>query len=157
MIEKAMNSTIEAQLPVDEWTTNEPWAQREKYFLFLRDHDLRLAWRSTDENDLHIDEMYEDYEEFFGILNSLVKIEWCEDLWSEWRMANDKYINPVKTARKIIDHVTAQWPMDLSAVTDIWTQSVVYYYIWLKFGIEVPHNDYADFFCDTKQIIELVK
>jgi hypothetical protein len=157
MIEKAMNSTIETQLPVNEWATNEPWAQREKYFLFLRDHDLRLAWKSTDENDLHVDEIYDNYEEFFSVLNSIVKIEWCEDLWSAWRSANAKYIDPVKEARKIIDYVTAEWPMDLSAVTDTWTQAVVYYFIWLKFDLEVPHNDYADFFKNTKQIIELVK
>lgn len=157
MIDKAMGSSIEEQLPIDNWESSEPWAQREKYFLFLRDHKLRHAWRATDDNAIHIDELYDEYEEFFNIVNSVVKTEWCEDLWLKWRASNARYIDPVKTARKIIDYVNVKWAVDLSDVTDIWTQSVVYYYIWLRFGIEVPHNDFADFFSNTKQIIELVK
>ena len=36
MIEKAMSSSIEQQLPIDAWNTDQPWARREKYFLYLR-------------------------------------------------------------------------------------------------------------------------
>lgn len=157
MIEKAMNSNIEQQLPVDNWNTSEPWAQREKYFLFLRDHHLRHAWRSQDDNAIYIDEMYNDYEEFFATVLTVAKIESCEDLWTQWRTANAKYIDPVLTARKIMNYVSVDWDIDLSDVTDIWTQSIVYYYIWLKYTIEVPHNNFADFFSNTKQICELVK
>jgi hypothetical protein len=157
MVEKAMRSSIEELLPADNWSTNEPWAQREKYFLFLRDHNLRHAWRSVDENDIDIDDLYDDYEGFVNMLNSVVKIEWCEDLWNEWRVANAKYIDPVVIARRIVDYVSVKWSYDLSDITDVWTQAVVYYCIWLRFGIEVPHNDYANFFSDTKEIIELVK
>jgi hypothetical protein len=157
MIEKAMNSSIEEQLPVNNWSTDAPWAQREKYFLFLRDHNFRHAWRSVDENDIDIDDLYDDYEVFVNILNSITKIEWCEDLWNEWRIANAKYTDPVVTARKIIDYVSVGWSYDLSDTTDIWTQSVVYYYIWLRFGIEVPHNDFANFFSNTEEIIKLIK
>ena len=157
MIEKAMGSSIEEQLPADDWSTDEPWAQREKYFLFLRDHNLRHAWRSVDENDIDIDDLYDNYEGFVNTLNSVAKIEWCEDLWNKWRVANAKYIDPVVTARRIIDYVSVKWSYDLSDITDVWAQAVVYYCIWLRFGIEVPHNDYANFFSNTKEIIELVK
>jgi len=34
MIEKAMDSSVEEQLSVDAWKTDEPWARREKYFCF---------------------------------------------------------------------------------------------------------------------------
>ena len=99
----------------------------------------------------------DDYEVFVNILNSITKIEWCEDLWNEWRIANAKYTDPVVNARKIIDYVSVGWSYDLSDTTDIWTQSVVYYYIWLRFGIEVPHNDFANFFSNTEEIIKLIK
>ena len=156
VIEKARGSTIEKQLPVDNWSTDDPWAQREKYFLFLRDHTLRHAWRSVDENDIYIDDLYVDYEEFVNTLNAVTKIEWCEDLWNQWRVANAKYIDPVVTARKIIDYASVGWSYNLSDITDVWTQAVIYYYIWLTFNIEVPHNDFADFFVNTDQIRELV-
>jgi len=157
MIEKTMKSSIDKQLPTDNWDTSAPWAQREKYFLFLRDHDLRHAWRSTDDSALYIEELYENYDEFFNIVNSFVKIEQCEDLWMQWRKSNAVYIDPVVIAKNIVGDVLAKWSTDLTHIKDVWTQAVVYYYIWLKFGIEVPHNDFADFFSNTKQIIELVE
>jgi hypothetical protein len=74
MIEKAMSSSIESQLPVDNnWRTDEPWARREKYFLFLRDHAFRCAWKSEDENSIDVSEIYSDYDECFEIINSVAK------------------------------------------------------------------------------------
>jgi hypothetical protein len=62
----------------------------------------------------------------------------------------------VITAGLIIDSVNKHKYFDTTSITDIWTQAVVYYYIWISFGVEVPHNDYADFFRNTEQIAELV-
>jgi len=156
MIEKAMNRSLDSQLTTDEWNTGEPWAQREKYFLFLRDHNLRHAWKSTEDSALYLEEVYEDYDVFFNILNSFAKVEWCEDLWMQWRKSNAVYIDPVLTAERVISDVVAKWSTDLTHITDTWTQAVVYYYIWVTFNIEVPHNDFADFFTNTDQIRKLV-
>lgn len=156
MIIKAMRSSIEQQLPIDEWETDEPWACREKYFLFLRDHKLRHAWRPTQDYTLYIDNLYGNCEEFFKTLNSIVPTEHCPALWQEWRDANAEYINPVEIAKRIISDVNMKVPSDLTHITDVWTQAVIYYYIWLEFGVEVPHNDFANFFAGTDQIMELV-
>jgi hypothetical protein len=153
MIDKAMKSSIEQQLPTDNWNTDEPWARREKYFLFLRDHEFRHAWKSDDDNALYIDKMYEDYDEFLNKLNSTVKINWCKDLWSEWRTANAKYINPIKEAKSVLSNIKIKCSYDLRHITDIWTQSVIYYYIWIEFGVEVPHNDHANWFTNTNDIV----
>jgi hypothetical protein len=75
-----------------------------------------------------------------------------EGTWHAWRFANSRYIDPVQTAQRVIDTVTQQTHQDLTIITDVWTQAVVYYFIWLKFGVEVPHNDYADFFKNTAEI-----
>ena len=155
MINKAMKSSIEEQLSIDEWQTNEPWARREKYFLFLRDHKLRHAWRPSDDYTLYIDNLYSG-EEFFKTLNSIVATEYCSDLWQEWRDANAEYIDPVEIAKRIISDVNMKVRSDLTYITDVWTQAVVYYYIWVEFGVEVPHNDFANFFTNTDQIMELV-
>lgn len=156
MINKAMQSSIELQLPVTEWQTDEVWARREKYFLFLRDHTLRHAWRSTDDYIIYVDNLYNDCEEFFETINSIVKTEYCPDLWLEWRDANAEYLNPVRTAKRIISDVKMKIKTDLTHITDVWTQAVIYYYIWIEFSIEVPHNDFANFFSNTDQITELV-
>ena len=157
MIDKAMKSSIQEQLLANDWNTTESWAQREKYFLFLRDHPLRHAWKSQQDNAIHIDELYDDYDEFFNVLNSVVKINHFPDLWIEWRRSNAKYIDPVKIANQVLSEVATNQSADLSYIKDIWTQAVVYYYIWLQFGVEVPHNDFANFFTNTDQIQELVQ
>jgi hypothetical protein len=156
MINKAMRSSVEQQLSIDEWETDEPWSRREKYFLFLRDHKLRHAWQPTDDYTLYIDNLYSDYEEFSETVNSIVPTNHCSDLWLEWRDANAEYINPVGIAQRIILDVNMKIHSDLTHITDLWTQAVIYYYIWLEFNIEVPHNDFANFFTNTDQIMELV-
>jgi len=156
MIDKAMQSSIQEQLPIDCWDTDEPWARREKYFLFLRDHPLQHAWKQEDENSLDVAELYQDYDDCYACLNSVVKIEDFYDTWRNWRRANADYIDPVTTATKVMSWVAAKTSEDLTHITDVWAQAVIYYYIWIRYNIEVPHNDFADFFTNTDQIRELI-
>lgn len=155
MIDKAMKSSLDQQLPLDKWDSDEPWAKREKYFLFLRDHPLRHAWKPTVDWPLYVDNLL-SYESLFNSLNSLTKVNCFNELWIEWRKANSKYIDPVEIAQKVIAAINFNQPYNLSGITDIWTQAVVYYYIWITFGVEVPHNDFSDFFSDINQIAKLV-
>jgi hypothetical protein len=156
MIEKAMVSALDAELPVDSWGTNEPWARREKYFLFLHDHDLRHAWKPTqDSTALYIDDLL-DYCNCFNKLNLLTGVESFEKTWIKWHRSNSKYISPIEIAKNIITEVKLKRYQSLDYVTDIWTQAVVYYYIWITFGVEVPHNNFSNFFKDTSQIMDLV-
>jgi hypothetical protein len=150
MIEKAMSSSINEQLP--SWD-GAAWAVREKYFLFLRDHELRSAWRpNTNDFTVYVDNLF-GYREFRNTLESCgIRLKEFEEVWNNWRTANSRYIDPVQIAQGVVDAVTQQVNQDLTIVTDTWTQAVVYYFIWLKFGVEVPHNDYADFFKDTDEI-----
>ena len=156
MIEKAMVSNLDTELPIVDWNTNEPWARREKYFLFLRNHAFRHAWRPTqDSTALYIDDLL-DYCNFFNKLNLLTGIESFEETWTKWQHANSTYISPIEIAKNIITKVKLKRYQSLDYVTDIWTQAVVYYYIWITFGIEVPHNDFSNFFKDTIQIVDLI-
>jgi hypothetical protein len=158
MIEKAMCSNIEIQLPTnDNWSSKEPWAKREKYFLFLRNHVFRHAWRPDNESlSIEVSNIYLDYHIFFEKINCIVKTEHFTDTWFNWRKANSRYIDPVITAASILSCVESKISKDLTHIDDLWTQSVIYYYIWLKYKIEVPHNNFADFFKNTDQILELV-
>lgn len=161
LIEKAMLSSMDQELPLDQWNTDEPWARREKYFLYLKDHSFRYAWRPSAGNqqsnhEIDIRELYNNYNECYTVLNAVVAIEDFRNLWNAWRIANSKYIDPVITALKVLSNVVSNQPENLSHITDIWTQSVIYYYIWVRFQIEVPHNEFANFFADTREIRKLV-
>jgi len=155
MIDKAMTSNIETQLPTAEWDTDQPWAKREKYFLFLRDHQLRNAWRSENDNCIYVEHLF-DYSNLYNRLNRFEKILPFKDSWNLWRETNSKYIDPCETADIAIQHIKNHQTFNLSHVTDIWAQAIIYYYVWLEFGVEVPHNDFANWIDSTDRITALL-
>jgi len=155
MIDKAMNSRLEEQLPVNAglWDHTSNWAKREKYFLFLRDHSLRHQWKpSTGNNIIFVDDLL-CYETLARTLCNIgIQTDDFNELWNQWYSANIMYIRPVVYAEEIINNIKHNRNQSLSDVTDLWTQAVIYYFLWLEFGKEVPHNDYADFFDSTSNI-----
>lgn len=155
MIDKAMKSTIQIELAIDTilWHTTDPWAQREKYFLFLRDHNLRWAWKDEPGiNCFYIDYLL-DYTKLKSAMeDAKLELSDFKDIWNKWYTCNKKYFVPVDQAKQVIDKIDRQENIDLTNVTDLWTQAVIYYFIWLKFGKEVPHNNFKNFFKDTNQI-----
>lgn len=145
MIDKAMKSSIEEELDVSSWMTDEPWARREKYFLFLRDHSLRSKWRES-EGCINVNiANLTDYDNFKQLLTSNgIILSSFRNIWSEWAQHNFQYFISIRAAQNIIEQIKNNNSVDLSMITDIWTQSVIYYYIWLEFKVEIPHNDYAE-------------
>ena len=157
MIDKAMESSIEHELPVSNWSTQDLWARREKYFLFLRDHPLRYAWRSNSiDFTLKIDDMFEYSNLLIGVESCGIELDSFDHLWKQWRAANQKYITPIQDAKTIISCVKNNVSFDLEHIIDVWDQAVIYYYIWVAFGIEVPHNDYSNWFTNTHEIVTML-
>jgi hypothetical protein len=160
MIDKAMESSIEIELNDHQniWECDQSWAQRERYFLFLRDHCLRQAWKPnlTATNWLVNDLL--EYSTLTDRLNALgIKFSDFQSLWNHWYVLNKKYIDPVTTAQLVIQAVKNNNNIELDHITNTWDQSVLYYLLWVEFGQEVPHNDYADFFKNTNQITQWLK
>lgn len=157
MIEKAMMGIFEENIVVnsDQWPTTEDWALRKKYFLYLRDHHLRHRWRP----DAHCQNLFVDqllsYSSMFSVLSTFTKLDNFELTWQQWRHHNAKYINPVSFAFKVINDVRSKKTASLLN-TDIWTQAVVNYFIWLYYKVEVPANDYANWFTSTDEIAILL-
>jgi hypothetical protein len=155
MINKAMQSTLDTVLAVDSigWNSSDAWAQREKYFLFLRDHNFRWAWRTEPEMDCVLIDHLQDYVKLKTVIENAGP-ELCEFkiLWNNWYTHNKKYFAPVDQAKQVIVNIKKQQNIKLTDITDIWTQAVIYYFIWLEFGKEVPHNNFEAFFKDTDQI-----
>lgn len=149
MIVKAMQQDLdkEIQIDKDKWDTNEDWVLREKYFLFLRDHVLRYSWKpDLVSMPLPLEDIL-DYHTFRKTLNA--DLDDFELFHSQWRQANQCYFQPILTAQKILQG-------NFVPVTDIWTQAVVYYQIWCNYGIEVPHNDYSNWFTSYTDIATML-
>ena len=154
-----MSSTVESEIAVDFhlWPTNEPWAKREKFYLYLRDHPLRQAWRpAPDCLILQIDQML-SYNKLVSALSSHeIVVKDFEQDWNRWRLANDVYIQPIELSLKVIKSIVENQHMSLESTKDLWTQAVVNYFIWLRYNFEVPANDYSDWFTNTEQIAKML-
>jgi hypothetical protein len=61
---------------------------------------------------------------------------------------------PGAIAEQILIKIKHQETFDLAHITDVWTQAVIYYFIWVEFGKEVPHNDFENFFSNVDQITQ---
>jgi len=160
MIDKAMQSSINEQLVVDhnKWDTEESWAIREKYFLFLRDHTLRKAWQPANNvTNLLINDLL-DYSQLHNQLStSGAELSNFESLHYTWQKTNEQYINSVKNSQLVIESIKNNVNINLDHISSIWDQAVLYYFLWIHFGMEVPHNDYANFFSNTATIRKCLK
>jgi hypothetical protein len=158
MVEKAMAVDFESEVSADSdrWNTNEDWATREKYFLYLRDNALRYSWKNTpgilnfELDNLLTHSAAKDTIQSFGI-----QISEFEALWQQWRIQNKNYIDPVFVARDVLYSLEQKRYTDIDH-SDIWTQAVVYYFIYVKYQFEVPHNDYSNYFTNTKDIAKML-
>jgi len=155
MIDKAMNSSLTEQLSLDQdlWSQDTKWSQREKYFLFLRDHHLRKQWKpSTHAYNIFIEDMLTYVSMTRVLLKANIRTNEFNDLWNRWYAANYLYIRPIVSAQEIIKDIKQGNNKSLAEITDVWEQAVIYYFLWVEFNQEVPHNDYADFFNETDTI-----
>jgi len=151
--------SLESELSLqNDWPVNENWAVREKYFLYLRDHDLRSRWRSSDAmHNLDVADML-TYSNFESKLQSFgIKVDRFQSLWRRWFGANQSYLEPVLYARKIIQSLQTGKTSDLCSMKNTWTQAVMYYFLWLTYNVEVPHNDYKEWFTSTKDIVKMLE
>lgn len=154
-VTKAMNSVLNKEIFADFslWPENEAWSQREKFFLYLRDHDLRHQWRPNDHNKVLKIDQFKNYDSMYKALEDIgIELEDFNPEWNQWWQHNQIYFESTILAEKVISAIEEDTKLELSTITDIWTQAVIYYFIWLHFGREVPHNDFAEFFTNTSQI-----
>ena len=154
---KAMGSSIDKEVAIDaeNWPCSADWAQREKFFLFLRDHQLRHQWRIDCEFDSMPVQSLFTYETMRKVLGDLgIETEDFAEIWQQWYNVNECYLDPVIIADSVIRSIRSNQDQDLSSIDDVWTQAVIYYFIWLEFAKEVPHNNFQNFFKNTQQIVE---
>lgn len=139
------------------WTSSESWAVREKYFLYLRDHHFRQSWRehASCEFNLAIDKIL-NYDLLLPELGKITPISDFKNFYNEWYDTNNQHFAFYHQARQIVQNI-GQINQSLSDVVDVFTQACVYYYIWLQFRIEVPHNDYSNWFENTNQIVTMLQ
>ena len=125
------------------------------YFLFLRDHTLRTAWHPEVGVDCVVVNSLLNYSKLkHTIERTGIELSEFKSLWNNWYTHNEIYFMPIIIAEQVLDKIKHKESFDLIHITDVWTQAVIYYYIWTEFGKEVPHNDFENFFSNVDQITQ---
>jgi len=156
MMEKAFYRDFDRAVLKD--CDDQDWAKRERYFLFLKEHEFRLAWTPTQDQCISIWDIISHDRLQHKLAQFGLSHQPFDDMHQCFLEANKKYISPVQQARELMEHVHLGSYHDLSAFKDdLWAQAIVYYFIWLRYRFEVPHNDYADWFQDIDHIIKMLK
>jgi hypothetical protein len=142
---------------IDKWANgSENWAVREKYFLFLRDHAFRKSWRlRQDEMSLPLTDILK-YDKLFKILSTYFTINDFFEFYIAWETKNHHHYAFYYEAIDIWTNIKNKTSYSLDNVTDLFTQAVIYYFIWLEFGVEVPHNIYSNWFTNTEEIVGML-
>jgi hypothetical protein len=137
-----------------KWSNvNEAWAIREKYFLFLRDHAFRKSWRLK-KSELSIPMLdVLEYQKLFKRLSMYFTINKFDDFYYKWKDQNYHHYAFYDNTIDIWNAIKNKTSYSLNNVTDLYTQAVIYYFIWLEFNVEVPHNDFSDWFTNTDEIV----
>lgn len=158
LINKAMGIELSSALPLgSDWEQLVPWAAREKYFLYLRDHPLRHAWQPNPTAfSLPVATLF-DYVRLKNLLSTFgVECSNFENLHKSMVLSNQQYLSGVDYADKIIDAIKHDTHIDLSHITDLWDQAVINYFIHLNFDFEIPANTYSNWFSNTLEISKLL-
>jgi len=96
-----------------------------------------------------------DYQTFCKRLDSMhILVDDFYTVWQQWYQSNQVYIAPVTQAKSVIQSLKQKQSRSLDEFNTLWSQAVLYYFLFVEFGHEVPHNDYAEFFSGTDQINE---
>lgn len=160
VIEKAMKVPLESELPLgDCWPEISDWAKREKFTLYLKDHEHRWRWRNVfDETAIRLTiDNFLSYDNMRSSIESLgIELEDFSQTWHNWRIANKKYIDPIEFAQSIIHDVKFHNERNLAHVTDLWTQSVINYFIALNFDFDVTYADSHNWFTNTLDIVKML-
>jgi hypothetical protein len=158
MIVKAMQTDLNSELSLEHgWSQSEPWAIREKYFLYLRDHALRYQWQPDPTCYNLLLESLLDYHSLQSFINSTgIVCENFKTLHNSMLDHNQSYFYGISVADKIIHAIETDQHISTEHITNLWDQAVVNYFIQLQYGVEVPANDWANWFQSTKQIKDLL-
>jgi hypothetical protein len=142
-----------------QWGSNasENWAIREKYFLYLKDHHFRYCWRPSDGCVTLPIEKILNYDSLHSALNHWFEVSDFEDFYKKWNDANSEHFSFYFDCLEIMDCVESRKSKDLAGINDLFTQAVVYYYIWIKYNFEVPHNTYSNWFTNTTDIVNMLQ
>lgn len=155
---KALKSQLDSELTLDNnWDLSDDWAVREKYFLYLKDHPNRHAWRpSPDSHTLSVESLL-DYKLLDESLASFgINCTDFKSLHSEMLENNSKHFSGYHASAKIINAIKTNDHISINDITDLWDQAVVNYFVYLEFGVEVPANTYANWFTNTSEISKIL-
>jgi hypothetical protein len=157
VIGKITTATGEITGDMTGWEGTELWEQREKYFLFLRDHHFRKSWQANSMSDLNLNVMtFLSYDALHSELSKITELENFESLYDEFRRSNAAHINWYLTCLDVRNAILQKSRISLAHLRDdLLCQATINYFIQVDYNFEIPAYDYRDWFASTDEIFEM--
>ena len=141
--------------------SSDAWAVRENYTLVLQGHDFRNIWKPIDHHRVHNLDVYQLLTDPVCALTTIAKVVVGEVYGLETlpqRHQQFLTLNQNTTDHLEIYRTATTLPRacDLGHIQDLYQQAVFNFYVQSTYDIEIPVNDYSDWFINTDQVLSLL-
>jgi hypothetical protein len=140
------------------WDNTEPWAVREKYFLYLKEHQFRHDWQPVD-GVINIDVRdYMSYDTLYPALSKVGPLDDFKILYDKFYVNNAVHISWYVRCVDVFNSIKNHENIDLVDLqNDLFSQATINYFIQIHYGFEIPAYDYRDWFKSTGEIFDMFK
>lgn len=163
-INKTGQTFDHAQQVAQHWPeANEAWAQRENFTLWYRSRPFVFAPvmhpRAT---NLAISQLLMSPAESFLALSRDLGLTVSDpnglvSFCRKWLTSQQQYCNIFLMWRKIINALDNDINLDLGSIQDLHDQGYINYRVERRYNIEIPVNDYRDWFANTDELREMIQ
>lgn len=162
-ITKATAKTLEDAVEFDpkKFGSSEDWARRENYSLLCEHHHYRNMWKEYDhERFLNID-IFNLLSDPYQCLIQIADFIQGSVAQSNFLLAGHQQFltaNPaVAVHLEILRMVNSLYiEQDLTHISHLYHQAVLNFYVQSKYKVVIPANDYANWFTNTKEIVQML-
>lgn len=161
---KAKLGTLENDVAFDHerYGSDADWAVRENYTLVLQGHDFRHLWKPYQAHNVY------NLDVYTLLTNPAAALEFIAEIVGgqvhDIQDLPQRHQQFLSLNQNTADHLeiyslatTLPPAIDLTHITDIYQQAVFNFYVQTEFKIEIPVNDYANWFQNTDQVRDLVR
>ena len=158
---KAASGTLEdnVEFNYEKFGSSDDWARRENFSLLFEHHHYRTMWKAHDKC-LNIDifelltatqDCLQQVANFIG--GSTINLDDLSLKHQQFLKANPNTIQHLEIF-DIVNNLHVD--RDLTHINQLYHQSVLNFYVQLKFNFVIPSNDYANWFTNTKEIVTML-
>jgi hypothetical protein len=160
---KALRGSLEKDVTFDSqmFGSSDAWAQRENFSLIYNSHYYRNTWKKFDHYQILNIDIFDLLITPDKCINTVAAfIDSTAPNLSDLPYRHQDFLQANKNTVVHLEILNLfnniKIYQELEHITQLYQQAAVNFYIQTKFGFEVPSNEYASWFTNTKDIVTML-